>query len=157
LVGDVIFKIDLKAKTLGILSALPKGIAAQPIRKLARGHLTIPIHLGEQVVDALFDTGADITVIDSEYVQGHAQLFELVRSEEGTDAHGHRVQSNVYRCRTIIVGQLRLVNVEMASFDFGEFLRERMEGSPVILGNNVISRATWSFDMKAAKWASEPN
>jgi len=44
----------------------------------------------------------------------------------------------------------------MAAFDFGDHLRNSMEGSPIILGNNVIEHAKWSFDLKSNQWLMEP-
>lgn len=156
LLGEQIFEVYLAAQELNILAELPNKNTALPVRRLKPGHLTIPAKLGGLQVDVLFDTGADTTVIDAKFVRENPTLFTLVRSEDGTDAHGNKIPSEVYRCSVVELGNLRLSNVEMATFEFGDHLREKMEGSPVILGNNVISKAVWSFDLKSGKWVSQP-
>ncbi len=157
LLGTFIFQVNLAEKKLDVVPSLPSNAPSYPIRRLRPGHITIPAKFGEEAMDVLFDTGADTTVIDSQFINSHPALFRLVRSEEGTDAHGHKIESKVYECKSVRLGELNLENVEMAAFDFGPFLRGRMEGTPVILGNNVIEHARWSFDLKAGKWALERN
>ena len=49
-----------------------------------------------------------------------------------------------------------LQNVEIAAFEYPKFLRQKMEGSPVILGNNVFKHGKWSFDIKNKLWSMEP-
>lgn len=153
LLGQFAFQVDLAQKRLNVLAQMPSNLRSFSIRRLKRGHVTIPSIFGKQKVDVLFDTGADTTVIDSQFVNKHPELFKLIRSEDGTDAHGHKIESKIYECESVELGDLKLRNVEMAAFDFGKHLRESMEGSPVILGSNVISKAVWNFDLKAGKWA----
>ena len=133
LLGQFAFQVDLSQKRLRLLAQMPSTARFFPIRRLTRGHVTISSIFGAQRVDVLFDTGADTTVIDSQFVNKHPELFKLLRSEDGTDAHGHKIESKIYVCNSIEVGDLKLHNVEMAAFDFGGPLRESMEGSPVIL------------------------
>jgi len=154
-IGKTAFQVDLQ--NLRLSFGVPSSVSlSEPIRRLAPGHITIPLKIENKLIDALFDTGADTSVIDSQFVENNTNFFELLRSEEGTDAHGHKIQSQVYRCRNLQVGTLRLQNIEMAAFDFGEHLRSKMEGSPLILGNNVIAKAKWYFNLAAGKWLAEP-
>jgi len=153
--GKTAFEVDLQNLRL-VLGVSASISLTEPIRRLTPGHVTIPLKIENKLINALFDTGADTSVIDSQFIENNKSHFELVRSEEGTDAHGHKIQSQVYRCRNLQVGTLRLQNVEMAAFDFREHLRSKMEGSPLILGNNVISKAKWYFDLNAGKWFAEP-
>ena len=62
----------------------------------------------------------------------------------------------VYRVDSLKVGNLELRNVEMVTFDYGDDLRKKMEGVPIILGSNVIYHAKWSFDVKQGVWSVEP-
>jgi hypothetical protein len=73
------------------------------------------------------------------------------------DGHGNRILSLVYRCSSIQVGELILTGVEMSAFDFGDHMRGRLEGAPIMLGTNVLERAKWSFDIPAGRWTVEPN
>lgn len=102
----------------------------------------------------MFDTGADSTIIDSKFVTQNQNLFKLVRTEEGTDANGVKIPSEVYNLESIQIGDLVLRNIEVATFEFGNHMLKSMEGSPFILGNNVISEAKWIFDLKQGFWSS---
>lgn len=150
--GTFIFQIDLQKMKLNILDSLPAASNATPIRRLNAGHVTIPILIKGNQTSCLFDTGADMTVIDREFIVQNRQWFDLLRTEDGEDGNGHKIDSEIYSCANVEVGGFKVTDVEMAAFDFGPHLRERMEGTPIILGNNVISKATWTFDLKSGHW-----
>lgn len=152
---EMVFQIDLKSKTLNFLKHFPIKNTKHQLRRLSSGHMTVPLRLGKMTVDALFDTGADTTVIDSRFVKSNMNLFDLLWSEIGTDALGNKIPSEVYLCKSVQVGELLVSDVEMAAFDFGDHLRKHMEGSPIILGNNVISQARWTFDLTLNVWTCE--
>ena len=156
LLGTVVFQVDLAARALRILPSFPRDGPRHPLRTLRRGHVTVPLALGDQRVWGLIDTGADTTVIDSAFVDRHPEAFTLARTEPGTDAHGHAVESKVFRCREVDVGPLKLNDVEVAAFDFGDYLRSRMEGAPLIVGNDVIGHARWTFDVAGGAWSATP-
>jgi len=152
---NVVFQVDFAEKKLNVLKELPDSNRPNPIRRLSPGHITIPLALGDKSTDVLYDTGSDATLIDSQFIENNSKLFSLVRSEDGFDAHWNRIPSKVYKTPTLKVGNLKMKDVEMAAFDFGSFMREKMEGAPIILGNNVITKGKWSFDLEKNQWALE--
>lgn len=153
--GKSAFEVDFQ--NLKLVLGMPTTVSLhEHTRKLASGHFTVPLKTENKLIDALFDTGADTCVIDSQFVKNNKNHFELLRAEDGTDAHGHKIKSHIYLCRALEVGKLRLENIEMAAFDFGEHLRNKMEGSPLTLGNNVISKAKWYFNLNSEKWLAVP-
>lgn len=150
---NFIFQYDLENKSLNFLDGLPK--ERYEINKLSSGHLTIPIKIGSHPNFGLFDTGSDATIIDNQFLQKNLSLFRVVRVENGRDHNGNVVESKVYECSKIEIGSLILENVEVVTFDFPDFLREKMEGASVILGNNIIGTGKWSFDIKNSEWTFE--
>src|SRR3954451_5424705 len=66
------------------------GLAAKlPLERGTRGHCYLPVALPRgRVVQAMWDTGADITVVDRELVTSHPELFTALGSARGTDAVG---------------------------------------------------------------------
>lgn len=155
LLEGIVFEIDFSEKRMNILANLPIGQKQFSIKRLAPGHVTVPATLSGQNIDVLFDTGANATVIDSQFIENHSSLFTLVRSEDGFDGHGNKIPSKVYHAKSLKIGRLDLKNVEMASFEFGDHLRGKMEGVPIILGNNVITKGKWAFDLTHNSWAME--
>ncbi len=156
LIGEHTFEVDLKNKQLNFLSELPCVKPSYAIRRLATGHFTLSMKLGNKNVDVLFDTGADTTIVDLQYIKQNSELFQLVRSEDGYDHHGNKIPSEIYKVAEVEVGTLELQNVEIATFDFGVYLRQKMEGVPIILGNNIIGGAAWAFDLKLCRWNLKP-
>lgn len=152
---NVVFQVDFLKKKLNVLKELPAGKASQSIRIISTGHVTIPLTLGGKTIDVLYDTGSDATVIDCQFIENNPKLFSLVRSEDGFDAHGNRIPSKIYKTPSLKVGDLNVNDVEMAAFDFGPFMRGKMEGAPIILGNNVITKGKWSFDLEKSQWTLE--
>jgi hypothetical protein len=151
------FQIDLKNATLNLMAGASTELLKEPIHRLTGGHFAIPISLGKKHCYALFDTGAERTTIDLQFVNANSQLFKLIRTERGTDSIGHEQETPIYQVGSVQVGNLRLNNVDMASYDFGDEFRKKLEGVPIILGSNVIYHAKWSFDIKRGLWAVEPN
>ncbi len=82
LIGEQTFEVDLKNKQLNFLRKQPSVKPSYTTRRLATGHFTISINLGKNNVDVLFDTGADTTVIDLQYIKQNSELFQLVRSDD---------------------------------------------------------------------------
>lgn len=147
-------EIDLKNNKLNFVEEV---VSQDRINWLKRGHLTIPLKISNTSTFCLFDTGADSTLIDERFVKDNSDKFELIGAEEGEDAHGHKIPSRKYNCKEFELGHLNLKNVEMSGFEFGEHMREAMEGVPIILGNNIIYGSVWSFDFEAGIWSSWSN
>lgn len=143
--------INLENSRIDILNTVKE---RDKIRWLKQGHLTIEMLLNNKSTHCLFDTGADSTVIDENYINENPKSFELIGTEEDEDAHGNKIPSNVYLCKNLKVGHLDINDVEMSGFRFGEHMRNAMEGVPLILGNNIIYESTWCFDFKNSLWSS---
>jgi predicted aspartyl protease len=149
------FRIDLRRRSLTFDSP-PAAAAKNELRRLRNGHLTVPARLGDVDVWALFDTGADTTVIDSTFVEAHPASFTRKRAEEGRDATGKAISSDVYEVSSIRIGSLDLKNVEVATFPFSEAMKRDMgPETPVIVGTNVIEPGAWTFDLRTNHWSIE--
>ncbi len=149
----VVFQVDLKKKQLTFLNQQMQMLGK--LRRLKTGHFIVPIKIQNISTEVLFDTGADITVINTKFINDNSNLFEWIRKENGADAHGHVIESEIYSCNKFQIGSLQLEKVEMATFDFSEHMIKKMEGVPIILGNNVIEKAKWTFDLKNEYWNVE--
>src|SRR4051812_8281155 len=95
--GEHALLLDGTAATLH--TTVAGALAADlPLERGERGHRYLPVALpGGRVVRALWDTGADITVVDRELVTSHPGLFTAVGSAGGTDASGTTAVTDVGR------------------------------------------------------------
>lgn len=150
--GNWSFQIDLKNKRVNLFEALPK-MEYFSLKRVKRGHMILPMKIGGNETNFLFDTGADITVIDQEYVDKHPDSFRFIRNEENEDGNGVKSPSKLYICKKIRIGKMVLENIEMSAMEYSPFFKEAVEGSPGIIGNNVIEKAKWLFNTNENKWS----
>lgn len=153
---NLAFRIDMKSSEFAIIEKLPLGQRRYRLKQLRAGHITIPMNIGAANTNGFFDTGADITVVDADFMQQHAEDFDFVRPDTGIDGNGNTIKSGIYRCRIMEIGPLKLRNVEVAVFDFGDPMRQEMDRIPIILGTDAIAKAQWNFDLAAAQWSAQP-
>ncbi len=123
------------------------GLAADlPLGRGPRGHCYLPVTLpGGRVVRALWDTGADVTVVDPELVTSHPELFSALRSATGTDSSGTTAVTDVCRLAAYRIANVRFDGhlVAVAA------LPEPME---MVLGYPTLRQAIWSMDLPSGRW-----
>src|SRR3954470_20800006 len=95
--GEHALLLDGPAATLN--TTVAGALAADlPLERGERGHRYVPVTLpGGRVVRALWDTGADITVVDRELVTSHPGLFTALGSASGTDSMGATAVTDICR------------------------------------------------------------
>jgi len=144
--GEHALLLDGPAATLH--TTVAGGLAAHlPLERGARGHRYLPVTLpGGRVVRALWDTGADITVVGREMVTSHPELFTALRSASGTDASGTTAVTDVGR-----MGAYRIADVPFVGHSVA--IAELPEPFEMILGYPTLCQAIWSMDLPSERWA----
>ena len=144
--GDHALLLDGPAATLH--TTVAGGLGADlPLERGTRGHCHLPVTLpGGTVVRALWDTGADITVVDRELVTSYPELFTALRSASGTDAVGATVVTDVCRMAAYRIADVHFAGHLVAVAD----LPEPME---MALGFPTLRQAIWSMDLPSGRWA----
>lgn len=150
---DTPFEIDFKNGTLTLLSQTPDGIEKLPLRRFKTGHLMIPIKVGKTNTYALFDTGAEKTCVDLNFVKHHSESFRFIRSNQGKDSVGKMQETPLYSANSVQIGNLMSKDVEVVAWQFAGDFKKKMEDVPIILGSNVIYNAKWIFDLKQGNWS----
>jgi len=100
-------------------------------------------HIGRNV---LWDTGADVTVVDRELMTSHPELFTAEGSASGTDASGTTAVTDVGRMTAYRIADVPFASHLVAIAD----LPEPME---MVLGYPTLCQAIWSMDLPAGRWA----
>ena len=110
-----------------------------------RGHRYLPVALpGGRVVRALWDTGADITVVDRELVTSHPELFTAPGSAIGTDASGTTAVTDVCRIEAYRIADVLFASHVVAVADLPE-------PAEMALGHPTLRQATWSMDLPSGR------
>ena len=144
--GDHALLLDGPAGTLH--TTVAGGLAADlPLERGPRGHCYLPVALpGGRVVQAMWDTGADITVVDRELVTSHPELFTALGSASGTDSVGATGVTDICRMEPYRIADVLFAGHTVAVAD----LPEPME---MVLGYPTLRQAVWSMDLPSGRWA----
>jgi Aspartyl protease len=147
--GEHALLLDGPAATLH--TTVAGGLVADlPLERGLRGHCYLPVTLpGGRVVRALWDTGADITVVDRELVTSHPELFTALGSASGTDASGTTAVTDVGRMEGYRIADVPFAGHLVAIAD----LPEPFE---MVLGYPTLRQATWSMDLPSGRWGVSP-
>ena len=98
------------------------------------------------MVRALWDTGADITVVDRRLVTSHPELFTAPGRADGTDSSGTTVPTDVCRMEAYRIADVPFAGHVVAVAD----LPEPME---MVLGYPTLCQAIWSMDLPSGTWS----
>lgn len=150
--GEHALLLDGPAATLHTTAA--GGLAADlPLERGTRGHCYLPVVLpGGRAVRALWDTGADITVVDRELVTSHPELFTALGSATGTDSSGTTAVTDVGRMEAYRIADVPFTSHIVAIADFGA-VTELPEPFEMVLGYPTLRQAIWSMDLPSRRWA----
>jgi hypothetical protein len=108
----------------------------------------IEVRAGNTTVIGLFDTGAEISAVDQQFVDRHKNLFTPVKNKgKASEAGGKQFSHKMYKIKELSLGEnLVLRNVYAIAYDFG-VLREALgRQTPLVLGYNFVSKLNWDLD-----------
>jgi hypothetical protein len=97
----------------------------------------------------MWDTGADITVVDRELVTSHPGLFTAPGSASGTDSSGTTAVTDVCRMEAYRIADVLFVSHLVAVADLGAV----PEPITMVLGYPTLRQAIWSMDLPSGRWA----
>ncbi len=134
----------------------PVSRAHLPLDLAPTGHsyVTVTWRTGEPVTaNALWDTGASITVVDQSFFNAHRHLFSAGASSvliDSTDAQtairtytmaGPNIEAHQFASHRVAIVDLAPANARLA------------RPMDLILGYPLLSQADWIFDYPARRWA----
>jgi hypothetical protein len=149
------FSLDFGRREMVFFGEQSPAVHPMPFRLLGPEQRLLGIELAAGATKAvgLFDTGAEISAVDLQFVQKHKNLFTLVEKKgKASEVGGKRFASKIYAIKVIDLGDgLILHDVSAIAYDF-DALREVLgRDAPFILGHNVVSKFNWELDFTAPK------
>jgi hypothetical protein len=121
----------------------------------------IQVRAGNTTAVGLFDTGAEVSAVDQQFVDKHKNLFTPVKSKgKASEASGKQFPHKIYKIKELDLGEgLVLRGVYAIAYDFG-VLREALgRQTPFILGYNLVSKFNWELDFASPAsptWDAKP-
>jgi len=157
------FSLDFDKSEMTFFGAAPASDRAKPFRLLGpeKRLVGIDLRIGNATVSGLFDTGAEVSAVDQQFVVKNKKLFTLVKKKsKASEAGGRQFTSRLYKPSELDLGDGRIVrDVLVLVYDFGSLRDALGRGTPFILGYNLLSRFNWELDFKspdAPTWNAKP-
>lgn len=146
------FDFDINEVRLGAEQS-GHGFAHQDI-VMDRGLIPhINIEVGGISGNAIWDTGAGITLVDIEFVRRNSELFTPLGDEMGTDSTNTQMKTPIYMMRSMVVAGLKFHPLKIAAVEFSH-KDPKIEIRPnFCLGYSTLRQANWFFDFPNRKWA----
>lgn len=157
------FTLDFDRREMAFFGEAPATDRRKPFRLLGPDQrlVGVDIRAGKTKGVGLFDTGAELSAVDRQFVDKHKKLFTLVKKKgRASEAGGKRFSSKLYKIKELDLGAGRtLRGVYALVYDFGALREALGREAPFVLGMNVLNKFNWWLDFKspgAPIWDAEP-
>jgi hypothetical protein len=102
--------------------------------------------------NAVWDSGASITVVDLNFVRKYPAFFEEAGYSFGTDSTGTQVKSPMFIMATCVIGKTIFSPHKVAAVDLQEVNAHIEIPMDLILGYSTFKQANWLFDFPRHRW-----
>jgi len=110
-------------------------------------HPYVAVYFGSVLANAVWDTGASITVVDMTFVNAHPSAFESAGVSTGTDATGSQMDTPMFRMAECRIGDYHFPSQRVAGVDLSQVNATIDRPMDLILGYTILSKANWLFDL----------
>jgi hypothetical protein len=134
--------------------SLPLNLPHHPFWFAPGGLAALPVQVGNLELLAMWDTGAGLSVVDTEYAISHPELFTKGQEfNNGMDSNGNPVKMTVYLLKKITIGSKTFENTTFLAIDLSKVRAGLGSETHLILGYNIISQANWYIDTRTRSWS----
>jgi hypothetical protein len=131
-------------------------LAVQELLLDARYHPYVDLHVRTLRARAVWDTGAGMTVVDTNFVARHPALFHRAGESTGRDASGFEMETPTFIMEESVIGERTFPTHKVAGVDLSAVNATLEMPMDFILGYNTLRRADWLFDFPNRRWAITP-
>ncbi len=147
------FSLDIDRRELVFFGAVTANSQPKPLRRLGpdRRLIGVDLHFGKTTSVGLFDSGAEVSAVDQQFIRKHKGLFAVVNAKaRASGVAGAQIASRIYKIKSLDLGEGRMLHdVYAISYDFGGLRAALGRDVSVLIGCNVIRRFNWDFDFSA--------
>lgn len=147
------FTLDFERHEMVFSGEANASLHSRPFRMLGPDQRLagIEVRSGSAVALGLFDTGAEISAVDQQFVDKHKNLFTLVKNKgKASEAGGKPFSSKIYKIKELDLGEGRILRgIYAIVYDFGSLREALGRQTPFILGYNFVSRLNWELDFRS--------
>ncbi|HEY8126012.1 MAG TPA: aspartyl protease family protein [Methylocystis sp.] len=146
------FSLDIDRRKLVFFADATGGGRATPFRRLGpdRRLVGIDLSFGKTPAIGLFDSGAEVTAVDQQFIRKHKRLFVAVNAKaRASGVGGNRIALKVYKIKSLDLGEGRVLrDLYAISYDFGALRAALGRDVQVLIGYNLIRKFEWDFDFR---------
>lgn len=114
----------------------------------------IELTLGNENYRALWDTGAELSVVNRDLVNRKIEHFNFVMDiPNGVDATGNKIFFKLYKVKNFSINGVSLTG-NILAMDFTPLEKKLGKGVQFIFGFNHIRQLNWFFDLSNKNWKS---
>jgi predicted aspartyl protease len=146
---------DFRENTLEFGVPIPERIATSPLCTYSQGLFGFRVETGGKELNSLWDTGAELSVIDRDFVDSNPATFHFLQKiDNGQDALGNWVPMDLYLVDVLKIGLEDMACVLLA-MDFTMLKQKIGAEVKLIVGTNLMRGRRWHFDFEAGLWAQD--
>lgn len=127
--------------------------AAQALFLDRVGHPYVAVQFDNVLAQAVWDSGAGITVADLTFIRQHPTLFHHAGQSRGTDATGATMQTPMFTMVAATIGTQLFPPHTVAGVDLSPVNATIDVPMDLILGYSTLKKANWWFDFPRRRWA----
>ena len=116
-------------------------------------HPYIEVVMGSNTGQAVWDTGASITVVDKAFIAANSGHFSQIGTSKGTDASGKTLETPLMVMKAFKIADHSFPTQRVASVDLSFANKGTEQRMDMILGYNTMHHADWLFDFPSRQWA----
>jgi predicted aspartyl protease len=116
-------------------------------------HPYVELFLQEIKANAVWDTGAGITVVDLNFIKANPNSFEEIETSKGIDSTGAEQESPLFIIKTPKIADTVFPSHKVAGVDLSYVNGTTEKPMDIILGYSTLSKANWFLDFPNKRWA----
>jgi len=114
-----------------------------------KGHIGINCILNDLSCLGIWDTGAELTVISTEFKEKYRHLLNNPKKiNNGIDSTGAKIDFTLWSLTSLTIAGNAFSNIHVLEMDFDKLRRHFDKNVEIIIGFNLIIKANWEFNMK---------
>ncbi|MEO6472575.1 MAG: retropepsin-like aspartic protease [Aeromicrobium sp.] len=115
-------------------------------------HPYVELSWHNAIAQCVWDSGADITVVDRAFWLKHPGMFHEVGSSLGIDANGVQFEVLTFAMAEVEIGGQLFAPHKVAVVDLSQANAELDLPMDLVLGYTTLNQANWLFDFPAKRW-----
>jgi hypothetical protein len=119
----------------------------------SRFHPYVEVEFGAAKGNAVWDTGAGITVVDLSFIKKFPDFFQEVGHSTGTDSSGFKLETPMFTMAATTIANNIFPPHKVAGVDLSLVNSTIEVPMDLILGYSTLSKANWLFDFPGKRWA----